>query len=212
MNSRPDKDPEGEGPADESIKAVLSGLASRSFAVIPDFLDRDTVSSLRAELLAFDAAGALRPAGIGRDAAFHAGIRNDRILWVDDATASPAQRTALSRLDALRLSINRNLFIGLRDLECHLALYAPGGRYDKHLDAFRGRSQRKVSIVLYLNPDWTADDGGRLRLYEAGTDDRVATEVAPEAGTLAVFLSEEVWHEVLPTRRDRLTLTGWFRS
>ena len=33
----------------------------------------------------------------------------------------------------------------------------------------------------------------------------------PQAGTLALFLSGEMPHEVLPATRERLSLTGWFR-
>ncbi len=33
----------------------------------------------------------------------------------------------------------------------------------------------------------------------------------PQLGTLAVFLSANLPHEVLPATRERLSLTGWFR-
>jgi len=36
-------------------------------------------------------------------------------------------------------------------------------------------------------------------------------DVPPEGGTLVCFMSERFWHEVLPARRLRLSLTGWFR-
>jgi len=35
-------------------------------------------------------------------------------------------------------------------------------------------------------------------------------DVEPRLGTLVVFLSELFPHEVLPSNRDRLSLTGWF--
>jgi SM-20-related protein len=34
--------------------------------------------------------------------------------------------------------------------------------------------------------------------------------VAPVGGTLVAFLSERFHHEVLPARRERYSLTGWF--
>ena len=40
---------------------------------------------------------------------------------------------------------------------------------------------------------------------------RLLHGVLSEAGTLVVFLSADVPHEVLPATRDRLSLTGWFR-
>ncbi len=35
--------------------------------------------------------------------------------------------------------------------------------------------------------------------------------VLPESGTVALFLSEEVPHEVRAARRDRFSIAGWFR-
>jgi SM-20-related protein len=34
--------------------------------------------------------------------------------------------------------------------------------------------------------------------------------VLPEGGTLVCFLSDRFHHEVLPARRERLSVTGWF--
>jgi len=188
-------------------------LAARGFAIIPGFLAPELVATLREELLALDREGQLRPAGIGRATEYvqRADVRGDLISWLESGACSEAQATAMAALEALRVELNRTAFLGLRELECHLALYPPGGHYDKHLDAFRGRSERRVSIVVYLNADWRAGDGGQLRLYEAGSDG-LACDIDPIGGTLACFLSEEIWHEVLPTTRTRLSLTGWFRS
>jgi SM-20-related protein len=44
----------------------------------------------------------------------------------------------------------------------------------------------------------------------------IATEggecrVTPQGGTLAAFLSQRFEHEVRAARRERVSLTGWFR-
>jgi SM-20-related protein len=65
-----------------------------------------------------------------------------------------------------------------------------------------------VSAVFYLNPAWQPEQGGVLRLYLA---DQTTRDVPPEAGSLLVFLSADMPHEVLPASRERLSLTGWFR-
>ncbi|MDH5172415.1 MAG: 2OG-Fe(II) oxygenase, partial [Gammaproteobacteria bacterium] len=36
-------------------------------------------------------------------------------------------------------------------------------------------------------------------------------KVTPALGTVAVFLSEDFEHEVLPARRDRFSIAGWYR-
>jgi SM-20-related protein len=41
--------------------------------------------------------------------------------------------------------------------------------------------------------------------------DAQGLKVIPALGTLAIFLSEEFPHEVLPTHRDRYSIAGWYR-
>src|SRR5690606_40913567 len=87
------------------------------------------------------------------------------------------------------------------------ALPISGAGYSRHLDRFKDNPLRTVSVVLYLNSQWQPGDGGELRLHlpEGSVD------VAPRAGTLAVFMSDSILHEVLPARRQRASLVGWFR-
>ncbi len=105
--------------------------------------------------------------------------------------------------------INASLFLGLEDFEGHFALYPPGAYYQKHVDRFRDDDARTVSAVLYLNRDWSVEQGGELRMY---FPDERTLDLPPLAGRLVVFLSGEFpEHEVLPASRERLSLTGWFR-
>jgi SM-20-related protein len=68
-----------------------------------------------------------------------------------------------------------------------------------------------LSIALYLNADWRAEDGGALRLYLEAAGRAPYADIAPVGGTLVAFRSERFPHAVLPARRERLSLTGWFR-
>ena len=83
----------------------------------------------------------------------------------------------------LRLELNKRLFLGLFDYECHFARYAPGGFYKKHRDAFVGDSNRILSTVLYLNPGWRAEWGGELLMYE-DLNDAVVARILPRYGNL----------------------------
>ena len=73
-----------------------------------------------------------------------------------------------------------------------------------------------LSVVVYLNDNWSDDDGGELILYDnqllasSDTDTRIVI-VTPNLGTIVVFLSEEFPHEVLPAKGDRYSIAGWFR-
>jgi SM-20-related protein len=62
--------------------------------------------------------------------------------------------------------------------------------------------------VIYLNHDWLSEQGGALRLHPQGMSTR---DIYPIGSRMALFLSADMLHEVLPATRDRLSLTGWFR-
>ena len=169
------------------------------------------VAALAEEARALRAAGAFRAAGVGTDRRQAPQLRGDQILWLDPTTPSAAQRAVLDGLEALRLELNRECVLGLFELEVHFAAYPPGAGYSTHVDRFRDDDSRVLSIALYLNADWRVEDGGALRLYLAAAGREPYADIAPVGGTLVAFLSERFPHEVLPARRERLSLTGWFR-
>lgn len=149
-------------------------------------------------------------AGIGRDQrhAMNDAVRTDEVSWINGDSA--AGSVWLEWASELQSFLNRRLFLGLFSFESHFAHYAPGDFYKMHLDAFKGESNRVLSLVVYLNPDWQLEDGGELviQLSESEPD---AVKVTPAFGTVVVFLSEEFPHEVLPASRDRYSIAGWFR-
>ena len=115
---------------------------------------------------------------------------------------------ANQRMADLQQTLNRELYLGLAELEWHFARYPAGSFYQRHLDQHRDQDTRAVTVVQYLNRDWTENDGGQLRIY---LDAENQIDVTPHGGTLVVFLSNRFEHEVLPARRERLSLTGWYR-
>jgi len=117
------------------------------------------------------------------------------------------------------------------DTELAYLSYPTGGFYKKHVDvpltpagrphwSHVGRTdadgggsglrrRRSISLLLYLNTGWGAADGGELRIFDR---EEGYLDVPPEGGTLVLFKSDEIEHEVLPTRRPRQCVVGWFRS
>jgi len=195
--------------------AVLAVLPEPGYVVLPGFLPAALVTALRDELREHDAAGQFHTAGIGRGAAqqIQRQIRGDRIAWL--APSWPAAAAYLQLMDDLRQQLNRELFLGIAEYEAHYACYEPGHGYGRHIDRHAatpgaGQGQRVISTVCYLNePAWPADAGGELVLYPAGI---APLTVAPEAGTLVVFRSDTLAHEVLPANRQRLSIAGWMRT
>ena len=152
-----------------------------------------------------------RRAGIGREGDYQVNrfVRTDTIHWLEGT--HPATAAYFDFAEQIRAGLNRRLYLGLFDYECHYAFYPEGAFYKKHVDAFRGENTRVLSTVLYLNPNWTPADGGELVIYDEITGG-VLDKVEPRFGCMVIFLSEEFPHEVLPTRAARYSLTGWFRK
>lgn len=205
--------------ADDTAAALVDALRDSGWCCLPRFLDAELVAALRAELRVL--LPQFRSAAVGRAQLRQqrAAIRSDATLWLDASTA--AQRMFLETMESLRLSINRQLYLGLFDFEAHYAHYAPGAFYQRHRDVFRapfdGDSmqavagpRRVLSSVFYLNEDWREADGGELVLWDV--EDRELARITPEAGTAVFFLSAEMPHEVLPARIDRYSIAGWFRA
>ena len=114
--------------------------------------------------------------------------------------------------------------------------YDGGAHYHRHLDCYGDDNARALTLILYANePEWdTAADGGALRLevppslhgaapplphhhrhqrphqHPAATAAARTVDIAPSGGTLVLFESRRVWHEVLPaTGACRYAVTLW---
>lgn len=186
------------------LDQIASDLAEQGFSVCSAALPIELMGGLAAEAKASQ----LAPARVGRgaDQVIAPEQRGDRIRWIDDQ--SDAGRAWLAGCDQLRVHLNRTLMAGLFSFESHFAHYPAGAFYQRHVDAFRGQANRVVSLVAYLNEGWVDADGGQLVLYPT---DQAEVRVTPAMGTLVVFLSEDLAHEVLPAGRDRYSIAGWFR-
>lgn len=196
-------------PGDELglFKRLTVDLEERGFSIQPSALP-DSVSSTLAGHLDELSESKFQKASVGRGrrAGPNSFVRRDCIFWLNDSDPKTDEWFAWTR--RLQNHLNENLFLGLFSFECHFAKYDKGGFYKRHLDAFRGERNRIVSLVTYLNDGWLLDHGGQLVLYPKNTK---AVKVTPALGTVVLFLSEEVPHEVLPAHRTRLGVAGWFR-
>lgn len=197
-------------PVEEDLHdRIATAIEANGYVLIPDALPAALIDALFVDLTSRQKAG-FSEAGVGRDTLHTANplVRTDRTCWIDRQHAATA--VYLDWIEHLRLSLNRRLFLGLFDYECHFANYPPGAFYRKHLDAFKGEAVRILSVILYLNPAWNPGDGGELILYDPDTGVALPA-VAPLYGHLVIFLSEHFPHEVTTTNKSRYSLTGWFR-
>jgi len=201
-----------------SYSSIIDDLSKNGFAICEGFLPFETVSVLSALALKLQESGELREAKTGLSSQTSSiKWRGDSIAWLDENSPEPAVQSYFSKMSVLREAINMNLFLNVQEIESHLAVFPAGSVYSKHLDQFQqgaGTQARQLSSIVYLNHDWPADAGGALRLYlnQSQPDTTDFIDIAPTAGKLVLFLSHDFWHEVLPAKRQRMSIAGWFRT
>lgn len=189
-------------PEPRWLADALEQFYLHGWVVVPTAIDLALCQQLCQEAQA----SALQPAGVGRGQALQLNrdIRRDQTLWLDGA--STAQQQYLALMAQLQQAANRRCLLGLTHHEAHFARYQQGDFYQKHVDAFVGRSSRVLTTVCYLND---AASGGALQIYTE--TDAPLCQVQPKAGTMVLFESARFPHEVLPADTVRYSIAGWFR-
>jgi SM-20-related protein len=191
------------------IDKAAKGLANDGWAIVPQAIAPELLQSTRSRLLCLKEENQLLPARVGRGSKLTSNpqIRGDWIYWLDDAVTQPF--TIEEWIEGLRCQLNESLFLGLREFEGHLACYPPGTGYQRHWDQHQQGSRRVVSCVIYLNELWDESWGGQLRLFDRTDSGITRAEVVPHGGTVVLFMSAEVPHEVLPSLKERLSVAAW---
>ena len=189
---------------------LVDSLAEKGWAVTDNFFITDFLQELLKEEMLLFKSGQFKQAGIGKGAEHKvvSEIRSDFVHWLDEDNLSELQKQFWIQMEELKQFLNREFFLGLKEMEFHFAVYPEGSFYKKHFDRFQRDSGRTISCVLYLNQDWTENDGGQLRIY----NNEIFTDVAPVFGRFVCFKSDEIEHEVLPTKKERYSITGWMKN
>jgi len=209
--------PQTSPPFDNTLlfESISNDIIEKGYSIRPYALPENLAHLLLQHITVLPN-NEFKRAGIGRakDHNINDFIRTDEICWISNK--SKAGCDWISWTELLRVFLNKRLFLGLFSFESHFAHYAKGDFYKKHKDAFQGEGNRMLSVVVYLNQYWSADDGGELVIYDKQSSpsyviNNSIIRVTPSFGTIVVFLSEEFLHEVLPAKRDRYSIAGWFR-
>lgn len=200
---------------EELLDRISSEIYQKSYVIVDNFVDEDFRRALLSEQINLVNQGKFRHAAIGKGGQkqVRTEIRSDEVLWMDPEELSPLQADYWGKIEEIRKVLNQRCFLGLRSFEGHFARYPVGSFYKRHLDQFHAVPHRVVTVILYLNDSWNSEDEGVLRMYlpqEDGTE--LIEDVLPLGGRLVVFLSGEIPHEVLPTKKERISITGWLRN
>ncbi|ADZ90903.1 2OG-Fe(II) oxygenase [Marinomonas mediterranea] len=195
---------------DTSFDTIVQAIRSQGWCIVDGFFKQEFIDALAQDAKSINP-DQMKQAGIGRSSDHQVALnaRRDRIQWIEPD--SPVRKQFLEAMEALRVALNRKLILGLWDYEAHFARYEGGAFYEKHVDAFQGRSNRVLSTVLYLNDEWEERAGGEFVLYDEHQQELEIGRYMPSKGRFAIFLSEAFPHEVLPAAKTRYSVAGWFR-
>jgi len=193
--------------SDTQWESWADDLAKNNYVVLNDFLNENLLASLQNFLKTKLDEEEFRRAGIGTmtDFTVDRTIRGDWIYWLDKARDNQISEFYLL-IDELMAQMNRLCYLGALDCEFHLAHYPKGTFYKRHLDQFKERSNRILSIIFYINTEWIPKNGGQLRVYDP---ENRHTDIDPLPGRMVVLRSDVVEHEVLTTEVSRYSVTGW---
>ena len=151
--------------------------------------------------------------------------RDDEITWLsgdenEDALSALSQflRDTLGSIIFEIFTKDKGKKILLRPEEYHsnamLSVYSSNrGGFAKHLDHDDATDPRKISAVYYLNSNWNEkENGGALLLYpdKVDDDDAKAVRVNPIRDRLVLFWSDQMYHAVEPSNKQRFACSFWY--
>ncbi len=175
------------------------------FVVVDQFIRPDIYTEVKCSIASH--LPEFKKAGIGtlNTHTIKEDVRGDLTYWLERERETELN-PFWSLLDEAQYIFKRHCYVSLNGFEFHFAKYPPGAQYAKHLDQFNNRSNRVISMILYLNDDWKKGDGGELEIY---LKDGTTKVVEPVAGRCVLFKSADVPHRVMGSFKDRYSLTGW---
>jgi SM-20-related protein len=184
----------------------MDRLAEDDYVIVDDFISDELYGNIMNFFHEMEESDKLKKAGIGSQQDFQvkAEIRGDFIYWLDESRDTKLA-PFFGLMDDLTQNLKRYCYLSLSGSEFHIAKYPAGSFYHRHLDQFSERTNRQITVLIYLNKNWEKGDGGELVIYKDGEE----INVEPIAKRLLVFKSELIEHEVLTTNVPRYSLTGW---
>lgn len=188
---------------------LIDSYIKEKVGVTKDFLSLSLATNLKENLLKLFKDQQLLSAGIGNNLLVNQDklIRSDVIYWLDRSHNNQYENDFFDLMDKFVLYLNQTCYTGITGYEFHYTLYEPGTYYAKHIDQFQNNGSRQYSMIMYLNADWKAEDGGELCIYQNETPQNIS----PDSGKSVFFRSSDLLHEVLVTHKRRMSITGWLK-
>ena len=194
----------------KDFEIIIASFIKNNIGIDEHFLNNDLSNHLKINLLALYKQKLLLSAGVGNaDKLIHiANVRGDAIYWLDKKHDNKYENEFFAQIEDFIRYLNISCYAGITDYEFHYSLYEIGSFYKKHVDQFQNNSDRKYSMISYLNADWIEKDGGELMIHQVDNNQKIS----PIQGKTVFFKSNELVHEVLVTNQQRMSVTGWLKG
>ena len=188
---------------------LIDSYLDHNIGIDTAFLDRDLSRGLQQNIVQLQNDSLMVPAGIGNDRLRDATqkMRGDKIYWLDKEHDNVFEQQFLHHIESFIDHLNSTCYTGINGYEFHYAVYEEGSFYKPHKDQFKNDSNRKYSLINYLNEDWKEENGGQLVVYQQDATQKIL----PNAQTAVFFKSDELEHEVAVANRSRMSITGWLK-
>jgi len=188
---------------------LIDTYLENNIGIDATFLPEHLSNGLQQNILQLQQDGLMKPAGIGNEVVMNTEqkMRGDKIYWMDKSHDNKYEQEFLQLVDDFIERFNSTCYTGINAYEFHYAIYEKGSYYKRHKDQFKNDSNRKFSLISYLNKDWLEQDGGQLLTYQH----EAIQHTLPRAQTSIFFKSDELEHEVAIANRSRMSITGWLK-
>ena len=189
---------------------LIDSYLDNKVGIDNEFLNASLVEGLHQNILQLQKDDLMVAAGIGNNEVkdTHQKMRGDKIYWMDKSHDNIYEQEFLQQVEDFISYLNSTCYTGINGYEFHYAVYEQGSFYKRHKDQFKTDSDRKYSLINYLNKDWLQEDGGELLVYQ----DEAFQHILPQSQKAVFFKSDEMEHEVTLAHRPRMSITGWLKS
>ncbi len=195
---------------DNAFNTLIDSFLDKRVGIDPGFLTESLCKGLSENIVQLQKDDLMTVSGIGNGATrdLTQKMRTDRIYWISKSSHNPFEQEFLGIVENFIEYLNRTCYTGINDYEFHYAIDETGSFYKRHKDQFRNDSNRKYSLINYLNENWRQANGGELRIHQ----NESTQDILPRSKTAVFFKSNEMEHEVRTANRSRMSITGWLKQ
>jgi len=188
---------------------LIDSYLDNKVGIDAGFLNANLSQGLQQNILQLQRDSLMTDAGIGNEKVKDPKqkMRGDKIYWMDKTHNNIFEKEFLLQIEDFIDRLNSTCYTGINGYEFHYAVYEEGSYYKRHKDQFKNDSNRKYSLINYLNENWLEEDGGQLLVYQ----DEAVQKILPKSQTAVFFKSDEMEHEVTKANRSRMSVTGWLK-